>query len=208
MRVLFIAHGACEESLPAPKDFDRVIAVDGGGNYAHRAGILPHVVIGDEDSLQPDLQQQWRKQGISFFLFPTDKDQTDLEIALLWAQERGMTEGVVYGALGNRLDQSMANMALLADARFVDLSLIFIQGNTRVQCLRSQMTLAGHVDNILSLLAIDPVSPPLITLKGFQYSLEKAPLLSPTHGISNRIIQSPAHIFVHKGAVFVFHTEQ
>ncbi|MDR0662301.1 MAG: thiamine diphosphokinase [Holosporales bacterium] len=206
MRVLFIAHGACEEPLPVSQDFDCVIAVDGGGNYAHRAGIIPHIVIGDGDSLQPDLQQQWQKQGVPFFLLPTDKDQTDLEAALLWAQERGMTEGIVYGALGNRLDQSMANMALLADARFAKFSLVFIQENTCVQCLRSQMALTGHVGDALSLLAIDPDSSPLVTLKGFQYSLEESPLLSPTHGISNRITQSPAHIFVHKGAIFVFHT--
>jgi thiamine pyrophosphokinase len=160
-------------------------------------------VIGDEDSLPQALQKKWRAQKIPFCTFPTDKSQTDLELAFLWAQERGVQESIVCGALGQRLDHAMANIALLADVRFASLSLTFVHGGTRVRCLRSTETLLECQGERVSLLSVSQDT--LLTLRGFQYLLEREPLLSPTHGISNCIVESPASIVVHEGAVLMFH---
>ncbi|MDR0407073.1 MAG: thiamine diphosphokinase [Holosporales bacterium] len=204
MKALIIANGTCETNLPDPALFDRVIAVDGGGKYAAQADIKPDIVIGDGDSLPQALQQKWRIQGIPFHTFPEEKDQTDLEIALLWAQEHGMTEGVVYGALGGRIDQSMANMLLLADERFAACQLTFIHQRTSIHCVRSVAVLHEAVGDKLSLLQAGEESP-LVTIRGCQYSLEKMPLKHTTHGISNIVTASPARVIIHKGKLFVFH---
>jgi thiamine pyrophosphokinase len=204
MKALLIANGQCSLTLPDPAHFDCVIAVDGGGNYADLAGIIPHVVIGDGDSLAPLVQQKWQDQGVPFHLFPKDKDQTDFEIALVWAKENGMTEGVIYGALGGRIDQSMANMALLADDQFSACQLTFIHHKTHLCCVRSEITLHNAIGDTLSLLSAG-AELPYVTIRGCQYALESAPLRGITHGMSNIITESDAQVIVHAGKLFVFH---
>jgi thiamine pyrophosphokinase len=207
MKVLFIANGTCEETLPDPTHFDCIVAVDGGGNYADHAGILPHQVIGDGDSLSPVIQQRWRAQGVPFLLFSTEKDLTDLEIALLWAKDHGMTEGVVYGGLGGRIDQSIANICLLTDDRFAACPLTFIYHDTRLSCVRSEIIIHNAIGDTLSLLYIErPI--PRLTVRGCQYTLENAPLLRVTHGMSNVITHATAHIVVHTGKLLVVHTSR
>ncbi|MDR2417128.1 MAG: thiamine diphosphokinase [Holosporales bacterium] len=204
MKVLLIANGQCNVALPDPAYFDCVIAVDGGGNYADLAGIIPHIVIGDGDSLASSVQQKWQDREVPFCLFQKDKDQTDLEIALLWAKEHGMTEGVIYGALGGRVDQSMANMTLLADDRFSTCQLAFVHNTTRLCCVRSEIVLHDAIGDTLSLLS-SGAEPSRITIRGCQYTLENTPLRYVTHGMSNIITEPSAQVIVHTGRIFVFH---
>ena len=46
--------------------------------------------------------------------FKAEKDETDLELALLAAVDMGADEIKVIAALGGRLDHTLANLSLLA----------------------------------------------------------------------------------------------
>lgn len=92
--------------------FDAVFAVDGGLAALASIGCVPDVALGDFDSLgyvPADLPET-----VEVLTFPAHKAESDMELALRLACERGFDEAIVYGALGGRLDHTLANLQLLA----------------------------------------------------------------------------------------------
>ena len=117
MRAVVVAHG---DVLPSDRAVigtrDYVIAADGGALALERWKVLPHLVVGDMDSLGDAGVVRMARQGIPVAKFPAAKDESDLELAVAQAIEAGATEIVLLGALGGeRLDHETANLLLLAD---------------------------------------------------------------------------------------------
>src|SRR5581483_5490047 len=88
--------------LPLLKAADLVIAADGGALPLVRAGRRPDIVIGDMDSLDQVTLAGLAEQGAELRRYPREKDETDLELALLHAAALGATAIDVLGALGGR----------------------------------------------------------------------------------------------------------
>ena len=86
--------------------FDAVIAVDGGFASLADVGCAPDLAIGDFDSLG------YVPEGVEVLVFPPEKDASDMELALGEAVARGADAVEVYGALGGRLDHTLANLQL------------------------------------------------------------------------------------------------
>ena len=94
---------------------DLLLAADGGAHHALALDLVPHVVIGDLDSLTEDGQARLRSAGARFITHPKAKDETDLELALTYAIQQGAEEILILGALGGRLDHTLANLLLLTN---------------------------------------------------------------------------------------------
>lgn len=91
-------------ALPRPAV---VVAADGGARHAALLGVQVDVWVGDFDSsagVQVDAPRE---------VHPAAKDETDAELAIRVARERGATELVLLGAFGGRFDHTLA-LALLA----------------------------------------------------------------------------------------------
>lgn len=91
---------------PGPDDL--VIAADGGYEALHAHGLRADLVLGDMDSLRR------KTPGIARLRFPARKDLTDMALGIALAKGRGFGRFKMYGALGGRLDHSLANLHLLA----------------------------------------------------------------------------------------------
>ena len=118
-RIVIFANGILDdpatEAVRWIRPGDLVVAADGGTKCALAAGVTPTHVIGDLDSLSPEQRAQLETAGTIIHAHPPAKDETDLELALLWAAAQpDVTEIVVLGALGGRPDQELANLLLLA----------------------------------------------------------------------------------------------
>jgi thiamine pyrophosphokinase len=103
-----------------------MIAADGGARVAAHYNITPQVLIGDMDSVDAQTLAVLDADGADIRRYPEAKNETDLELALLYAVERGARWLRVIGAQGGRLDQTLSNVYLLAldalrscDARLV-----------------------------------------------------------------------------------------
>ena len=117
MRAIIFANGEFPDPTIAQdllRPGDLVIAANGGTQHALAAGVIPDVIIGDLDSLSPEAQTRVEATGSRIIRFSPHKDETDLELALQYATHEGATEIVVLAALGGRLDQTIANLSLLA----------------------------------------------------------------------------------------------
>lgn len=88
---------------------DYVICADGGYKHAIKNGITPDLFIGDFDSI--DREEVMAEEIIEF---PTDKDYTDLALAVQEGLDRGFRSFLFFGATGGRLDHSMANLTTLS----------------------------------------------------------------------------------------------
>ncbi len=183
-----------------------VICADGGANHAAALGVTPHLLIGDLDSVAPDLRAALEAQGICVRAYPPNKDETDLELALLYAVEHGATDIVVLGALGGRIDHELGNFLLLAHPRLVDVPIRFIEGRQTVSLIRSRGVFCGAVGDLLSLLPIggDAIG---VTTYGLEYPLHDETLFfGPARGISNVFTDPRPEVRVRSGLLLAVHT--
>lgn len=91
------------------KQCDFCVAVDGGYIACKRAGITPHELVGDMDSLGDFAVQS----GIKTTVMPCEKDETDTMLALSHAVAQGCSDITLTCALGGRLDHTIANLHTL-----------------------------------------------------------------------------------------------
>ncbi len=183
---------------------DYLVAADGGARHCLALGRVPHVVVGDLDSLDADIVAALVAQGVAIERHPVSKDKTDLELALERALRDGAHDIVMVGALGSRLDQSLANILLLA-RRPWPARLRVLVGHEIAEVVRGgeTLTLDAPPGSTVSLL---PLSRRVsgVTYRGLLYPLEEATLfLGSTRAISNEVCESPATVRVGRGVALV-----
>ena len=96
---------------------DVLIGADRGALYLLEQGMPLHAAIGDFDSVTLDERSRIEAEAETFLGHDAyDKDQTDTEMAFQYALGLKSEEIVLYGALGTRMDHSLANVHLLSKA--------------------------------------------------------------------------------------------
>ena len=211
-RITIIANGdppAAADVARWHRTGDRLIAADGGARHALALGLTPHVVIGDMDSLDADTQAQLARQGCCLITHPPEKDETDLELALLHAAGEGVTEIVLLGALGGRLDQLLANILLLTLPDLAGVRVRLVHGGQEAFVLRGgeQTVIEGQIGDTVSLIPLLGDARGLHT-QGLKWPLDGDTLLAgPARGVSNTIVSLPVCIRVEEGMLLVTHHE-
>ena len=202
MRAIIIANGQIHDgdflrSLVAPTDL--VICADGGVSNALALGLQPQVVIGDLDSFDSDLQAQLEGEGCQVLVYPARKDETDLELALYYAIDIGVDEILILGALGGRIDQTLANVLLLALPELRSVQARILDGRQEVFLIRDEALVEGQVGDTLSLLPLTEEVTGIYT-EGLEYPLENGTLyLGPALGVSNTLTAPQARVRVGQG---------
>jgi thiamine pyrophosphokinase len=212
MRAVVVAHG---DVLPADKSVfregDFVVAADGGAFALERWHLLPHLVVGDMDSLGQTGVERLARQGIAVAKFPQEKDESDLELAVTQAIAAGATEIVLLGALGGtRLDHEAANLLLLADPSYDGVSIEARRGAFRVRAVRGpgSRSLDEPAGTLVTLLPVAADAEGVRT-DGLRYPLADETLVfGRSRGLSNEIVSHPASVALRRGALLVFVTPQ
>jgi len=178
---------------------DLVIAADGGAHHALAIGISPHVIIGDLDSLSTDDRSRLEAAGSRIISFSSRKDETDLELALGHAVRHGATEIIVLAALGGRLDQTMANLMLLALPELSGLDTRIIEGLQTAFLIRDEASIEGRPGDTVSLIPLggDAVG---VTAEGLEWPLHEDTLrFGLARGVSNVLTASQGRVRVRQG---------
>ena len=185
-----------------------VIAADGGARLARSCGLAVDVVIGDMDSIDAQTLEELEEAGAQLLRHPPDKDETDLELALKWAMSQGISCLRVFGALGGRLDQTLANVSLLALPQLRDCDVQLLDGSQRAWLLRpGAHELAGSTGDTISLL---PLHGPVrgIVSEGLHWELRDEALLpGPARGISNLLTGARASLRFTEGLLLIVRTQ-
>jgi len=210
MRAVVVGHG---DVLPADRAVigaqDYVVAADGGAFALERWKLLPHLVVGDMDSLGDAGVQRFARQGIPVAKFPAAKDESDLELAVAQAIAAGATEVIVLGALGgDRLDHETANLLLLAYPDYDGVRIEARRGALRIRAVRGKGSLAltAPVGALVTLLPVNGDADG-VTTEGLRYPLRGETLrFGRARGLSNEVASLPATVSLDKGTLLVFET--
>ncbi|MBN2500527.1 MAG: thiamine diphosphokinase [Anaerolineales bacterium] len=202
MRAVIFANGELKDHALARSTLqagDLIIAADGGGRHCLALGIEPAVVIGDFDSLTGEELEHFKTQGAEIIPHPKRKNETDLELALLYAAERGAKETLVLGALGGRLDMTLSNFLLTAHDQLRQQKISFLAGKQRVYPVYYQVWIEGQAGDVVSLI---PIGGDVegVTTKGLEYPLKDETLhFGATRGISNVLLGNAATVTIQSG---------
>jgi len=189
--------GEAAKDLIGPEDV--VVAADGGAHHCQALGIVPQVVVGDFDSLAEDDLAALEADGAQLIHHPPRKDQTDLELALLYAVQQGADEALVLGGLGARWDQTLANLLLAAHRELRGLKLVFVHGGQRLCPIHGEGMIEGQAGDTVSLIPIGGDAEGVST-QGLEYPLEDETLhLGSSRGVSNVLLGERAEVRVKKG---------
>ncbi|RMG88026.1 MAG: thiamine diphosphokinase, partial [Chloroflexi bacterium] len=161
-QVIILANGEALDGPMVRRALDAtnrayVIAADGGARLAPLFNLPIHTLIGDMDSLSPSEVDAIAAAGADVLRFPAEKAETDLELALYHAVEHGAKWIRVIGATGGRIDQTLANMYLLALPHLEGVDVRFVAGKQDIRLLRSgEYEFVGAKGDTLSLLPLTP----------------------------------------------------
>jgi len=186
------------------------IAADSGIDHAMALGRVPELVVGDLDSASEDGLAWAAEMGARIDRHPADKDETDLELAMVAAVSTRPTRVVVAAIGGGRFDHLIANIAVLTDRRYdvdnvqidalVDTSLLSVVHRTRV--------LRGEIGEPVSLLPMHGDAGG-VTTTGFGFPLSGERLRSgSSRGVSNYFASEAGTVTVESGTLLAIQPER
>ena len=183
----------------------KVVAVDAGYSRMKAGGPKPYAIIGDFDSLG----HLPYAPGSRVMRFPVEKDESDLELALSYAEEQGADEVFVFGALGGRLDQTIATLQVgrgFADA-FQRLAFISPREVVHVLGPNRQITFHGTAAKYISVLsAVDESRG--VRIEGMKYDFEGSLTNDCSRGLSNEFTGDEARISVGDGVLYIIEQDE
>ena len=181
-----------------------VIAADSGFDHAHRMGVAVDLLVGDLDSISAG------GLGLAGEIerHPTDKDATDLAIALDAAARKTPSRVVVVGGAGGRIDHFLANAALLTAPAYSRFDLTWLPGGAVIHVVRHRIELSGSPGDVVSLLPYGGPARGVSTL-GLRWPLTDAELGPGTSlGVSNLMIDTSASVELAEGVLLVIQPHQ
>ncbi len=178
---------------------DLIICADGGYKYKSLLGRECDLVVGDFDSLGsvPETENK--------IVAPTQKDETDMMLAVMTGLDRGYRNFVIFGALGGeRNDHSIANIQLLhfiasKSAR----GTVIHEKEVFTAFKNDSLTFSEKLKGYVSVFSLTDESRG-VTLQNLKYTLTNATLRSDMPiGVSNEFIDKESKISVNDGVLLV-----
>ena len=184
-----------------------VIAADGGSKHAGTLGLDIDAVVGDLDSLDATLRagsgaSRWHIEESS-----PHKDETDLELALLYAAGQGAEHIAVLAALGGRLDMTLANILVLAHPRLEAVRVELWSGDQTAWLIRPPGgEINGQRGDTVSLIPLGGDATSIVT-EGLEYPLRgEALVFGLARGVSNILAGPAARVKLRAGLLLAVHT--
>lgn len=178
-----------------------IVAADSGIDRAAAAGIAIHLAVGDFDSVTHAGYARAEEAGVELLRHRPDKDETDLELAMVKAVEATCDRLIVVGLGGGRFDHHLASVLLLADDRFADVEVQGYVGATKFTVIRSMCDLTGSPGDLVSLIPVNG-SAVGVSTEGLEYPLVGETLhASSPRGVSNLLLRAGATVSLDRGVL-------
>lgn len=182
--------------------FDKLIAVDAGLKAVKQLGLIPDMIVGDFDSADPALLEEFRTLPyIIWDVHTPEKNETDTELALRKAAALGCKQITILGATGGRFDHMLANVFLLYTCLQRGIDACIIDRQNKIYLIEEEHHFSkkeqwGKYISFLPLLGkIEG-----ITLEGFAYPLKDYDLdAGSSRCISNELQQKEGKIYFQNG---------
>jgi len=188
------------------QDGDFVIAVDGGYLYSKIAEIAPDLIIGDFDSVgETEREELSLMKAVAperiVELNPC-KDDTDTLAALRIGLEKGYRNFHIYGALGGRLEHTIANIQCLHFLKNQGAKGYILDAYSMMTLIQNEtVVFQKNMEGYLSLFSLNEKAKG-VSIKNMKYLLEHVELTNDFPlGISNEFINEAGEVTVEDGTL-------
>ncbi|PLT34253.1 thiamine diphosphokinase [Bacillus sp. V5-8f] len=212
MNICILAGGPpeCLPDLEIYKEMEAFwVGVDKGVYTLLENDINPRAAFGDFDSVSETELLAIQSRMKDIHLYPSEKDETDLEIALNWAAAQNPAKIYIFGATGGRLDHLLANIQLLLRQDILDkhpATEIFIIDQTNILTVKSPGIYQIEAISGKKYVSFVPATKKVkgITLTGFKYPLDNRDItIGSTLCISNELISESGTFSFSDGILMV-----
>lgn len=205
-KVAIVANGEIRDYLKIYeklKHFDKIIAADGGARHCLILKFTPDLIVGDFDSIGKEVDQSF--EDVRKLTFPKDKNETDLEIAILEAFRLNENEVTLFAATGKRVDHTLVNLHLLK--RFS--GKLFIENEEEtIFALGSDFGFKTHEIEVMKgqTISLLPLGSQVIgvSTEGLRWNLNDQNLDETFLSISNICLSNKIKVSVNKGNLLCF----
>ena len=184
-------------------NYKNIIAVDKGLEILYKCEIKPNYIIGDFDSLNENILKKYVGiEDIKIIKLNPEKDYTDTHMALKLAIELESTQITILGAIGTRIDHTLANIHILKEPLEKNIKCNILNENNNITLINNNTVILKEYPYI-SLVPLT-TSVEGVTLKGFKYPLNNAKMqIGESIGVSNEQIEDEATIELKSGILIV-----
>lgn len=184
-----------------------VIAADSGWEHAIAAGLIPHVLIGDMDSISPQHLLDARNSDTTIYEHSPDKDHTDTELALQLADSLHYDTIHVITGGGDRFDHVLSMVhSLVAFTSNATITAHIGQSFVRIVTPNETTTIATNIGDTVSLIPLGGNARG-VTTHGLKWNLTRSTLKSfASRGVSNIALATHITISLRTGVLAVIIT--
>ena len=187
---------------------DMCIAADGGYLYCKILGLEPDLMIGDMDSLEESVREDMEKLGEEapekVRILSPEKDDTDMLAAVKEGFAAGYRRFCLYGALGGRVEHTIANIQCLSYIRNRGAKGYIMDGNVMMTVIKDEtVRFQKSMEGFMSLFSLGERAEG-VTIQGMKYLLDNAVVTNDFPiGISNEFTGEQGVVTVEKGMLLI-----
>lgn len=178
------------------------ICADGGANRIYQYSqdnnieiIYPDFVVGDLDSLKPQIETYYKPMGTKFIKI-FDQNQCDIEKSLSVIKQNGFKEPVViFGALGGRFDHTISSLHSVLE--FPELRTFFLDDeNFLTWIFPKDKGIVCHQKWTTKICGLLPICQPVehISTKGLKWDVDASLKMGKFISSSNEIKEGVVNV--------------
>ena len=179
--------------------YDKLICADGGANSAFKFEFVPDYIIGDLDSIKPEIYDYYYDKCEIIQI--SRQNDTDVEKCLKFAYKNKFKDVILLGATGDRLDHSFCNLGITL--KFFDkVRIRVIHQRSILSVHQGVATLKTIPGETISIYGLDTKTK--FESEGLKYPLKNFSLPFGTkESTSNIAITNEVHLKIKGGKAFV-----
>lgn len=209
VKTLIVSGGNVEEKcltdIYQNNKFHYIIASDGGLRILDKLNIIPNYIIGDFDSINKNILDKYiNEETIKIIKLKPEKDYTDTHMALKLAIELKSKDVTILGAIGSRIDHTIANIHILKESLKNNVRCKIIDNKNEIQLIDRKTDL--EINRNYKYISLIPLTTTAkgVTLTGFKYPLSNATLeAGQSIGVSNEQKEKIAQIYLKEGILIL-----
>lgn len=180
-----------------------IICADSGANILYKYNILPNMILGDFDSINNIVFNYFKRKGCKIISYPSEKNFTDTEAAIVEAFKLNPQEILLFGCTGSRLDHTLANLGLLYKCLKNNINAFIIDENNIISLHDKDFEIKGKMGELFSLQAFGDEVNNLSIIKA-KYELHNYDLkFGDPRTVSNELLDVTVFVTFKKGILIL-----
>ncbi len=176
-----------------------ILCADGGASNAKKIGVIPTHIIGDLDSTTKELIDFFKSKKTKI-IQDKNQDKTDMELAIELAESLKPDEIIILGAIGYRIDHTLANILCLNKIN-KNINARIIDDRNIIELIDNSKDILGKKDEIISIIPLTDVID--LSYKGMKWLISNKNTKLGWFGISNKLTEIKAKISLKKGKILI-----